>query len=73
MVFHTQPVVPLGSLHTGEKFDNQLTYVYIEYDLPIKTNKTLLSILKTMRHGSFVLVHSVVNKVPEHKLEHVKY
>lgn len=35
----------------------------VEYNLPTKINMTFLSILKTMRHGSFALVHSVVNKI----------
>jgi len=39
------------------------SFMLVEFDLPIRTNQTLLNIFKTMHHGTFALVHSVGNKI----------
>ena len=41
---------------------NQLCML-VEYDSPSKTNQMLFSIFTTSCHGSFTLVHSIVNKI----------
>ena len=63
-LYPTSGIIGRDENEIAKSQDNELALVKITaYDLPSKAKRMFFSIVKTMRHGSFALVHSVVKKI----------